>query len=145
MKRIGSVFILSEKWDLAIAEQFVKQLDFTKAGGLVVVIVQDWQTNELLMCGFANEGAIIKSLTTGYAHFYSRSRQELWKKGETSGHTQEIKEILIDCDADTVLFKIEQKVAACHKGFKSCFFRKLTAPGDLTTISKKSFSPSDVY
>ena len=139
------MFRLSKKRDLKIAKQFVRQLDFSKSEGLVVVLVQDWQTNEVLMCGFANEDAIIKSLTTGFAHFYSRSRKELWKKGETSGHTQKIKEILIDCDADAVLFKIEQKVAACHKGFKSCFYRKVTAQGELITISDQLFNPSDVY
>jgi len=139
------VVILSAKWDLSRAKKFVKDLDFSKAGGLVVVIVQDWQTNEVLMCGFANEEAIIKSLITGYAHFYSRSRKALWKKGETSGHTQEIKEISIDCDQDAVLLKIEQKVAACHKGYRTCFYRKLSSKGDLLVSSKQIFKPSEVY
>ncbi|NVM29265.1 MAG: phosphoribosyl-AMP cyclohydrolase [Candidatus Helarchaeota archaeon] len=133
------------KWDLTSAEQFVKQLDFSKANGLVVVITQDWQTNEILMCGFANREAIVKSLMTGYAYYFSRSRKALWKKGETSGHVQEIKEVLIDCDGDAVLFKIEQKVATCHKGYRSCFHRKLNANGELKVIGERIFDPEKVY
>ena len=143
--KFESVSALGVKWDLSIAEEFVTQLDFSKAGGLVVVVTQDWQTNEILMCGFANKEAIIKSLSTGYAHYFSRTRKALWKKGMTSGHLQEIKEIFIDCDGDAVLFKIDQKVAACHKGFKSCFYRKLTSKGDLATVDEMIFTPSDVY
>ncbi|TFG04704.1 MAG: phosphoribosyl-AMP cyclohydrolase [Promethearchaeota archaeon] len=123
----------------------LEQLDFSKLGNLVVILIQDWQTNELLMCGFANREAIVQSLTTGYSHFYSRSRKTLWKKGGTSGHTQEIKEVFIDCDGDAILFKVDQKVAACHTGYKSCFFRKLTDKGDLEIKGQKMFEPSDVY
>ncbi|MHA1650481.1 MAG: phosphoribosyl-AMP cyclohydrolase [Candidatus Helarchaeota archaeon] len=133
------------KWDVSIAKEFANRLNFSKANGLVVVITQDWQTNEVLMCAFANEEAIIKSLTTGFAHYYSRSRKSLWKKGGTSGHLQEIKEVYIDCDSDAVLFKVEQKVAACHEGYKSCFFRKLTETGKLNIIEEKLFDPSAIY
>ncbi len=133
------------KWNLSIAKEFVEQLDFSKADGLVVVIVQDWQSSEILMCGFANQEAIINSLTTGYAHYFSRSRNALWKKGQTSGHVQEIKEIFIDCDGDAVLFKVEQKVATCHEGYRSCFYRKLNANGALDIIGERIFNPADVY
>ncbi len=133
------------KWDVSIAKEFANCLNFSKANGLVVVITQDWQTNEVLMCAFANEEAIIKSLTTGFAHYYSRSRKSLWKKGGTSGHLQEIKEVYIDCDSDAVLFKVEQKVAACHEGYKSCFFRKLTETGKINIIGEKLFDPSAIY
>ena len=77
--------MLSVKWDSSAAEEFANRLNYSKANGLVVIIAQDWQTNEILMCAFANKEAVIKSLTTGYAHYYSRSRNTLWKKGETSG------------------------------------------------------------
>ena len=137
--------VLSLKWDLSQVEEFVKQLDFSKAGGLVVVIAQDWQTSEILMQAFANKEAMIKSLTTGYVHYYSRTRMELWKKGDTSGHLQEIKEVLIDCDGDAVLFKIQQKVAACHEGYRSCFYRKVGDKARLEIIGEKVFNPSDVY
>ncbi|MFX1298729.1 MAG: phosphoribosyl-AMP cyclohydrolase [Promethearchaeota archaeon] len=137
--------MLNVKWDLKTAEKFANHLNFSKANGLVVIIAQDWQTNEILMCAFANKNAIIKSLTTGYAHYYSRSRRELWKKGETSGHIQEIKDVFIDCDEDTILFKIKQSVAACHRGYKSCFYRKLSNDGKIESVGKKIFNPSDIY
>ena len=136
---------MSKKWDLSTAEKLVDLLNFSKANGLITIIAQDWQTNEILMCAFANKEAVIKSLTTGYAHYYSRSRDALWKKGESSGHIQEIKEVLIDCDEDMMLFKIEQKVAACHAGYKSCFYRKLLDNGELEIIGEKVFDPSEVY
>ncbi|MFX1293754.1 MAG: phosphoribosyl-AMP cyclohydrolase [Promethearchaeota archaeon] len=136
---------MSKKWDLSNAEQFVNHLNFSKANGLVVVIAQDWQTNRILMSAFANKEAIIKSLTSGYLHYYSRSRKKLWKKGEISGHLQEIREIFIDCDGDTVLFKIQQKTGACHKGYQSCFFRKLFKSGRIEIIDEKVFNPSEIY
>ncbi len=125
------------QWDLAIARELVNQLDFSKADGMVVVITQDWQTGEVLMCAFANQEAILRSLTTGYAHYYSRTRKELWKKGETSGHLQEIQEVFIDCDNDTILFKINQIGAACHTNYKSCFYRRLLNTGTLESIGEK--------
>ncbi|MHA1264354.1 MAG: phosphoribosyl-AMP cyclohydrolase [Candidatus Helarchaeota archaeon] len=134
-----------KKWDITVATEFIKNLDFSKANGLVVVVIQDWQTNEILMVGFANEEAILKSLQTGITHFYSRSRKKLWKKGETSGHIQEIKNVFLDCDGDAILFKVDQKVAACHTGYKSCFFRELTDAGALEFIGQKIFDPSKVY
>ncbi len=100
-------------------------VDFEKNGGLVPVIVQDTDTNEVLMLAYMNEEALGLTRKTGFAHYFSRSRNKLWKKGESSGHTQEVKEILIDCDNDTILLKVKQKGVACHTGRRSCFFTNL--------------------
>ena len=100
-------------------------VDFEKNNGLVPVIVQDVDTNEVLMLAYMNKEALELTKKTGYAHYFSRSRNKLWKKGENSGNTQEVKEILIDCDNDTILLKVKQNGVACHTGRKSCFFTKL--------------------
>jgi len=101
------------------------KVDFNKNRGLVPVIVQDIDTNEVLMLAYMNEEALKLTQETGYAHYFSRSRNKIWKKGESSGHTQEVKEILVDCDNDTILLKVKQNGVACHTGRKSCFFTKL--------------------
>ena len=101
------------------------KVDFEKNGGLVPVIVQDIDTNEVLMLAYMNKEALQKTMDTGYAHYFSRSRNKLWKKGESSGNTQEVKDILIDCDNDTILLKVKQNGPACHTGRKSCFFTNL--------------------
>ena len=100
-------------------------VDFEKNGGLVPVIVQDADTNEVLMLAYMNEEALKLTQKTGFAHYFSRSRNKLWKKGESSGNTQEVREILTDCDSDTILLKVKQKGPACHTGRKSCFFTNL--------------------
>ncbi len=101
-------------------------LDFAKMNGLVPAVVQDYKTNEILMLAFINEESWQKTLATGKAHYYTRTRQKIWLKGETSGHFQLIKEILVDCDEDTVVFKVEQIGGiACHTGHNSCFYRKV--------------------
>ena len=100
-------------------------VDFKKTNGLVPVIVQDVDTNEVLMLAYMNEEALKKTIESGYAHYFSRSRNKLWKKGESSGHTQEVKEILVDCDNDTLLLKVKQNGVACHTGRRSCFFTNL--------------------
>jgi len=92
--------------------------------GLVPVVVQDFYSKDVLMLAYANREAIRKTLETGYAHYYSRSRQTLWMKGQTSGHTQRIKRILFDCDEDTLLYVVEQRGAACHTNHRSCFYRE---------------------
>ena len=103
-----------------------KHLDFTKGGGLIPVVVQDAKTLEVLMFAYANEEALQKSIDTGFSHYYSRSRQKLWKKGESSGHFQAIHEILFDCDNDTLLYKIEQIGGiSCHTGRRTCFFNRV--------------------
>jgi len=103
----------------------VEKIDFSKNNGLIPVVVQDFNTNEVLMLAYMNEEALKKTLDTGYAHYFSRSRNKLWKKGESSGNTQEIKDIFIDCDNDTILLKVNQTGPACHTGRKSCFFTNL--------------------
>jgi phosphoribosyl-ATP pyrophosphohydrolase/phosphoribosyl-AMP cyclohydrolase len=89
---------------------------------LIPAIAQDYQTNEILMLAYMNEEAYNLTLSTGYAHYFSRSKQRIWKKGESSNHTQEVKDMLLDCDADTLILKIHQNGVACHTGTKSCFF-----------------------
>lgn len=120
-------------------------LNFNKINGLVPVIVQDYETGEVLMLAFMNQAAWEATLSTGKATYFSRSRQKLWVKGETSGNFQIIKEILVDCDEDTVLLKIEQRGgAACHTGYRSCFYRKMEN-GTLSNIGKLIFDPQEVY
>ena len=123
------------------------QLDFSKsADGLIPAIAQDWQTGEVLMLAYINQEAWEKTLQTGIATYWTRSRRKLWVKGETSGNVQNVKEILVDCDLDTVIFKIEQVGdAACHEGFRSCFFRRVEADGSLTVVGQRVFNPADVY
>ena len=93
---------------------------------LIPAIAQDYKTGEVLMLAYMNEEAFNLTLSTGYAHYFSRSRQRLWKKGESSNHTQEVKDVLLDCDADTIVVKIKQNGVACHTGRKSCFFTSVT-------------------
>ena len=113
---------------------------------LIPVIIQDVNNNEVLMMAYMNKESLIKTLKTGKTYFYSRSRQKIWKKGETSGHTQTVKEILIDCDMDTLLIKVQQQGGACHTGYRSCFFRKVEGNFDnLRIIAKKVFDPEKVY
>ncbi len=109
--------------------------------GLVPVIVQDSESREVLMMAYANDEAVRLTKETGYAHYYSRSRKKLWKKGEESGHFQKVVSILTDCDEDCLLYLVEQQGAACHTGFESCFYR--TLEGDV--VGKKVFDPEKVY
>jgi len=121
------------------------KLDFKKGNGLIPAIAQDDKTGEVLMLAYMNEQAFKETLKTGNATYYSRSRNTLWKKGETSGHVQHVKEIRVDCDNDTVLLKVDQVGnAACHKGYKSCFFSKVEG-NDLTIVESKIFDPKEVY
>ena len=105
----------------------VSDLDFEKFSGLLPVIAQDHVSGRVLMLAYANLEAVRKTQETGYAHYWSRSRNTLWKKGESSGHVQQITEVLVDCDEDTLLYKVSQTGPACHTGAKSCFFRELQA------------------
>jgi phosphoribosyl-AMP cyclohydrolase len=102
-------------------EKFVEGIDFSKGEGLVPVVVQDQKTKDVLMLAYANKEALHLSFTTGVAHYWSRSRSSLWKKGESSGHVQKIKKIDTDCDKDTLLYLVDQVGVACHKGTWSCF------------------------
>ena len=120
------------------------ELDFEKCNGLVPAIAQDAKTGEILMLAYMNKEAFENTLKTGKATYFSRSRNKLWVKGETSGNAQIVKEILVDCDNDAVILKIEQRGGACHLGYRSCFYRKVK--GDkLVTVGKKVFNPKDVY
>ena len=101
------------------------EIDFAKGNGLVPVIVQDETTKEVLMLAYMNEESLQKTITSGFATYWSRSRQELWLKGETSGHYQHVKDIRVDCDNDTLLLLVEQTGAACHTGHYSCFYRNV--------------------
>ena len=121
------------------------ELDFKKSGGLIPAIAQDWKTNDVLMLAYINEESWNETLKSGKATYWSRSRNKLWKKGEESGNTQLVKEILVDCDLDTVIFKVEQiGGAACHEGYRSCFFRRLEN-GELTVVGERvNQSPKDI-
>jgi phosphoribosyl-AMP cyclohydrolase len=122
-----------------------KLLDFKKQGGLVPAIAQDWETGEILMLAYMNEEAFEETLRTGKACYYSRSRDKLWRKGEESGNIQIVKEIRTDCDSDTVVLKVEQiGGAACHTGYRSCFFRKIENNG-IVEDGIKVFDPKEVY
>jgi phosphoribosyl-AMP cyclohydrolase len=112
--------------------------------GLLSAIVQDHETNEILMFAFMNQEAVEKTIETRKMHYWSRSRQKLWLKGESSGHVQSVKSIAIDCDQDALLFKVEQEGGACHEGYRSCFFRKLE-DGELKIVGEKVFDKDAVY
>lgn len=121
------------------------KLDFEKTNGLIPAIAQDYKTGEVLMLAYMNEQAFEETVKSGKATYYSRSRNTLWQKGETSGHVQNVKEIRVDCDKDTILLKVDQiGGAACHKGYKSCFFSKLVG-NDLKIEEIKIFDPKEVY
>lgn len=119
--------------------------DFEKMNGLVPAIAQDDETGEVLMLAYMNEAAWDKTLETGEVHYYSRSRQELWHKGGTSGCVQKVRSIRLDCDADTILVRIQQLGGgACHKGYRSCFYRELRG-GETCICSPKVFDPKEIY
>jgi phosphoribosyl-AMP cyclohydrolase len=124
----------------------VIELDFSKGNGLLPAIVQDYKSGKVLMLAYINQASWKKTLETGDAHYWSRSRRELWRKGGTSGNVQKIKEIYVDCDNDTVVFKVEQAGgAACHLGYESCFHKKVERDGEFTVVGEKIFDPEKVY
>ncbi len=115
------------------------------ANGLIPAIVQDADTGEVLMMAYMNKTSLEETLKTGKTHFWSRSRQKYWMKGESSGHTQAVQDVYIDCDADTLLIKARQSGAACHEGYKSCFFRQHGSDGTWGIVAEKLFDPEKVY
>jgi phosphoribosyl-AMP cyclohydrolase len=121
------------------------KIDFDKSGGLVPAIAQDADTGEVLMLAWMSRDAFEETLRTGRACYFSRSRNKLWRKGEESGNVQQVREVYVDCDADTILLKVHQVGgAACHEGYKSCFFRKLE--GDQVRVTgERVFDPASVY
>ena len=122
---------------------------------VITAVAQDAETNEILMLANMNKEALIKTIETGKAHYWSTSRNQLWLKGESSGHFQKVHEILVDCDMDAIILKISQTGAACHEGYKSCFFRKLNTENkiniddmtdeDVEIILERIVNPEDVY
>jgi len=123
--------------------EFLKDLKYDD-NGLIPAIIQDADTGDVLMMAYMNRNSLADSIRTGKTHFWSRSRQKYWMKGESSGHTQDIKEIFIDCDQDTILIKATQHGAACHMGYKSCFYRKFN-DGKWEICSERVFDPDKVY
>jgi phosphoribosyl-AMP cyclohydrolase len=113
--------------------------------GLVPAIVQDAETNDVLMMAWMDRTALARTLATGQTHFYSRSRRSAWHKGETSGHVQHVEVILVDCDADVLLIRARQVGGACHEGYRSCFFRRIDSEGRLEVIAKPVFKVEQVY
>ena len=122
------------------------KLDFKKGNGLLPAIAQDYKTGKVFMLAYMNEDSWLLTLKTGEAHYWSRSRKEIWHKGETSGNIQIVKEVFVDCDYDTILIKIEQVGgAACHLGYESCFHNKIDSNGEKSIVGKKIFNPDEVY
>ena len=122
------------------------EIAFEKSGGLVPAIVQDCRTNEVLMLGFMNAEALAETRRTREAVFFSRSRNRLWKKGESSGHVLRVLEIRIDCDADALLLRVEPLgPGVCHEGYRSCFFRRIEGSGGIRTVEEQTFDPAMVY
>jgi len=136
---------MKEKSKIKNQKSKCKYLKFDEKG-LIPAVIQDYKNNEVLMVAFMNNEAVKRTIATGRAHFYSRSRNKLWLKGETSGHIQKVKEIRFDCDADCLLVKVLQIGGACHTGYRSCFYRKLKdRKGDIQVSGKKMFDPEKVY
>jgi phosphoribosyl-AMP cyclohydrolase len=122
------------------------QLDFAKLDGLVPAIVQDATSGEVLMLGFMNEEAYKQTRASGQVTFFSRTRNKLWRKGEQSGHVLKVRELLVDCDVDTVLVRVDAVgPGVCHEGYRSCFFRRLGADDSAEIVSPRMFDPGAVY
>jgi len=117
------------------------EVAFEGGDGLVPVVAQDAESGDVLMLAYASREALTRTRETGLAHYYSRSREELWQKGETSGHVQHVQEVRVDCDGDALLYRVEQEGGACHTGFRSCFYR--SADGEV--VGERVFDPDDVY
>ncbi len=124
---------------------FYDQLKFDK-DGLIPAIIQEQKSGRVLMMAWMNRPSLEKTIASGKTHFWSRSRQQFWMKGETSGHTQTVKEIAVDCDADTLLVRVEQIGAACHEGYQSCFFRSVQGAGaELRVTEPRLLAPEQIY
>ena len=122
------------------------EIDFRKSGGLVPAIIQDERTGDVLMLGFMNSESLAETQRTGEAVFFSRSRNKLWKKGESSGHVLRVREMRVDCDTDALLVRVEAVgPGVCHEGYRSCFFRKLEPDGSASVIAERTFAPEKVY
>ena len=124
--------------------KFIEKLKFNE-DGLIPAIVQEESTGRVVMMAWMNEASLISTIETGKTHFWSRSRQKYWMKGESSGHTQQVKSIAFDCDGDTLLIQAEQLGAACHEGYKSCFFRTVNQAGDFDITEERLVNPEEIY
>jgi len=121
-------------------------IDFLKGGGLVPAIIQDEHTGDVLMLGFMNSESLAQTRCTGEVVFFSRSRNRLWKKGESSGHVLKVREIRVDCDADALLVRVEPAgPGVCHEGYRSCFFRTMEGSGTTRIIAERTFAPEKAY
>jgi len=118
--------------------------DFSQGDGLLPAVAQDAASGEVLMVAWMNAEAYAETVRTSQAVYYSRSRGRLWRKGEESGHVQTVRAIFVDCDADTILLKVDQVGTACHEGYRSCFFRQVT-PAGLKVVAERLFDPAQVY
>lgn len=122
------------------------EIDFQKAAGLVPAIIQDYATGDVLMLGFMNPEALALTQRTGEVVFFSRSRNKLWKKGESSGHVLRVREVRVDCDADALLVRVDPiGPGVCHEGYRSCFFRALDGNGNGRVIAERTFAPEQIY
>ncbi len=127
-----------------ITDEAIEQLKFTDAG-LIPAVCVDHETGEVLMVAYMNADSLRDTVRTGKTHFWSRSRQKYWMKGESSGHTQEVVDIRTDCDRDTLVIRVKQNGAACHLGYYSCFFRQLADDGTWEDRGEPLFDPDEVY
>ena len=125
-------------------EETVKGLKYD-VHGLIPAVCVDCETREVLMVAYMNEAAVLDTVKTGKTHFWSRSRQEYWMKGQSSGHTQEVRSVRTDCDMDTLVIEVFQHGGACHTGYRSCFFRRLSDRGQWEIVGEKVFDPDEVY
>lgn len=130
---------------MSLSDDILSQVKYD-SNGLIPVILQDFQTKKVLMLAYMNESSLKETWMTKKTHFWSRSRQKYWMKGESSGHIQHVKSMQFDCDYDTILIEIDQVGgASCHKGYESCFFRTISNEGNETVLCDPVFSPDDVY
>ena len=121
-------------------------LDFKKLDGLIPAVIQDAASGEVLMLGFMNQEAYAATQTSGEVTFYSRSRNKLWKKGEQSGHVLRVRDIRVDCDVDALLIQVDAVgPGVCHEGYRSCFFRRISAAGETKVVAERTFDPNAVY
>lgn len=125
-------------------EKTISEMKFA-SDGLIPAVCVDADTKEVLMVAYMNADSLLDTVKTGKTHFWSRSRQKYWMKGESSGHTQEVQNIYTDCDKDTLVIEIKQNGAACHLGYRGCFFRKLNADGQWDIQGEPLFDPNEVY
>lgn len=142
---LGSRVSFEVSTDSIVADSSTTRIpDFSHGDGLLPVIAQDADTGEVLMLAYMNAASYAETLATGRAVYYSRSRKRLWRKGEESGHVQEVRAVLVDCDADAILLKVKQVGAACHEGYRSCFFRQI-GPEGTRIVGPRVFDPAAVY